>query len=88
MRKILIETDKNHPAIKAYSQAVERGMKSQHVVPSENGWAVKRGGANKATKIFKVQRDAEQYANKIAQNHKSSVFIHGKDGRIRNRKDY
>ncbi|MBP9758863.1 DUF2188 domain-containing protein [Candidatus Dojkabacteria bacterium] len=88
MRKTVLKTNKNHPAIRAYSKAIERGMKSQHVIPNGNGWVVKKAGANKTTKTFKFQKEAEQYANQLAQSQKSSVFIYGKDGRISDRKDY
>jgi len=88
MRKIVIKPDKNHPAIKAYSKAVERGMKAQHVVPKDNGWAVKRARAKKSTKVFNTQGEASKYAKEIAKNNGGSLFIHRKDGRIRDRVDY
>lgn len=61
---------------------------NQHVLPKDNGWAVKKAGANKNTKVFSKQSDAIKYAKDIAKNHKSELFIHSKTGRIRERNTY
>lgn len=57
--------------------------KNQHVVPHENGWAVKGAGNSKATKLTKTQGEAIKKATEIAKNQKSDTKIHGKDGKIR-----
>ena len=60
--------------------------KGQHVVRSSSGgWAVKKAGSSKATSTHVTQADAVKAATKIAQNQKTEVYIHGKDGRIRER---
>lgn len=57
--------------------------KNQHVVPHQNGWAVKGEGNDKATKVTKTQTQAIEVAEKIARNQQSDTKIHGKDGKIR-----
>lgn len=74
------------PEIRAYEEAVKCGMKNQHVVKSDGGWAVKSGGAERAPKTFARQDKAIEHASKIARTKHSDVIIHGKDGRIRERR--
>jgi hypothetical protein len=63
--------------------------KGQHVVRSSTGgWAVKKAGAAKATSTHATQADAVKAATKIAQNQKTEVYIHGRDGRIRERNSF
>jgi len=62
--------------------------KNQHVVPRENGWAVKRAGSTRDTKVFQTQFDAKKFATDIAKNNKSEVFIHSESGRIRERNSF
>ena len=57
--------------------------KNQHVVPHQNGWAVKGAGNEKATKVTSTQADAIKIAQDIARNQKSDTKIHGTDGKIR-----
>ena len=59
--------------------------KNQHVVPRGNDWAVKREGADRATTVVPTQREAIEIAHEIAQNNNSELFMHGRDGRIRDR---
>ncbi len=88
MKKIKYETNQNHPQIKSYKKAVKQGSKSQHVLPKEGSWIVKRAGADKATKVFGKQQEATDFASDIAKRNKTSLFIHRKNGRIRDRIDY
>ena len=78
----------NNSQIESYSRAVERGMSSQHVVPLNGSWAVKRAGADRASKIFDTQRDAVGYAQKVARNRKSELFVHASSGRIKSRQSF
>lgn len=62
---------------------------NQHVVPrSDGGWAVKKAGAERDTKVFDKQNKAIEFAREIAKNNKSELFIHSRDGRIRERNTY
>jgi uncharacterized protein YdaT len=60
----------------------------QHVVPNGSKWNVRRAGASKASGTFATQREAEKRATEIAKHQKTEVFIHGRDGRIRERNSY
>lgn len=62
--------------------------KNQHVVPHENGWAVKGEGNTKATVVTQTQKEANKAATEIAKNQGSEVLIHGENGRIRERNSY
>jgi uncharacterized protein YdaT len=62
--------------------------KDQHVVPHGKDWAVKGAGNQKATSVHKTQKDAIGAAKGIAQNQKSEVVIHRKDGTIRDKDSY
>lgn len=61
---------------------------NQHVVPSNDKWAVKGEGNSKATKITSTQKEAIVAAKEIAKNSNSELVIHGKDGRIREKNSY
>jgi len=62
--------------------------KDQHVVPRENGWAVRGAGNTRDTSHHATQAEAFDAAREIAKNQESEVFIHGKDGQIRERNTY
>lgn len=62
--------------------------RNQHVVPHENGWAVKGAGAQKATSVHDTQAEAISAAKSIAQNQQSEMLIHGRNGQIRERNTY
>ncbi len=88
MNKTLYKTDQNHPQIKEYKEAVEKGEQNYHVLPRGNEWIVKRAGASKPSQVFGTQSEAAVYATSISQNQGTALFIHGADGRIVDRKDY
>ena len=62
--------------------------RNQHVVPRGNKWAVRKAGAEKVTRRFDTQQEAIEVARGIARNQGGEVFIHGRDGRIRERDSY
>lgn len=60
--------------------------KNQHVTPHpKGGWQVKRAGSKKATVKTQTQKDAIRIARDISRIQKSELFIHGKNGQIRER---
>ena len=64
-------------------------MANQHVVRhSTGGWAVKKEGADRASGVFDTQSDAIKEATKIAKNQSSEMFIHDRQGRIRERNSF
>lgn len=62
--------------------------KGQHVVPRKEGWAVKTAGASKASKVYTTEKAAIVAATAKAKKDKSELYIHGRDGRIRERNSY
>jgi uncharacterized protein YdaT len=61
------------------------GSRNQHVVPHERGWAVRGAGSHRASSVHRTQQEAIDTAREIARNQGSELFIHRKDGRIRER---
>lgn len=61
---------------------------TQHVVRHPGGWALKRGGSQRATKVFTTQGQAVSYGRDVARNQGAEFFIHGRNGRIRERNSY
>lgn len=88
MKKTLYKTNQNNPQIKAYKDAVKKGQASQHVLPSQNGWIVKRADSTRTSQIFTTQKEATVYAHGVAQNQGTALFVHGTDGRIVERRDF
>ena len=62
--------------------------KGQHVVPSTGGWSVRKAGASKASSTHATQQEAIVAATQIARNQRTELYIHGRDGRIRERNSY
>ena len=59
--------------------------KNQHVVPHDGGWAVKGEGNSRATSVHRTQAGAIEQAREIAHHQRSELFIHGRNGQIRER---
>lgn len=59
--------------------------RNQHVVPHEHGWAVRGAGSQKASSVHRTQREAIDAGREIARNQNTELFVHGRDGRIRER---
>lgn len=63
--------------------------KTQHVVKSaDGGWAVKKGGSSRATKVYETQKEAIAHGREIAKSQKAEFYIHGEDGKIRDKNSY
>ena len=57
--------------------------KTTHVVKSpKGGWAVKKGGSQRASKVFDKKTDATSYARQQSREWRSELIIHRKDGTI------
>jgi hypothetical protein len=59
-----------------------------HVVPAENGWRVEIAADGRARSVHKTQAEAREAAREIARRTRSELFVHGRDGRIRERNTY
>lgn len=62
--------------------------KNVHVVPKDGNWAVKRENSERPVKITSTQEEAIERAKEIAKNNQSELFIHRKNGTIRERNSY
>ena len=62
--------------------------KNIHVVPHNEGWAVRREGASRVSSIHDTQGDASQAARQTARSQGGETFIHRPNGEIRDRNSY
>ncbi len=60
----------------------------QHVVPHEEGWAVRREGNQRITSKHRKQSTALRKAKSLAKKYKADVIIHRASGGIRDRISY
>ncbi|MDY4788787.1 MAG: DUF2188 domain-containing protein [Bacilli bacterium] len=60
-------------------------MEKYHVTKHSDGsWQVLLGtGSKKAIKKFKTQKEALEYAESLASNRESTVYLHGRNGKVR-----
>ncbi len=59
--------------------------RNQHVVPHGEAWAVRGAGSERATSVHDTQREAIEAGREIARNQHAELFIHGRNGQIRER---
>ena len=88
MKRIIYKTNQNNPQVKAYKEAVEKGRQDHHVVYKDDEWKVITGGAERPLETFRTQEEAVERAKSIARSQGTAVYIHGIDGRIREREIY
>ena len=60
----------------------------QHVVPYEDGWAVRREGNKRVTSKHRKQSTAIRKAKTLAKRYDADVIIHRESGGIRDRISY
>lgn len=62
---------------------------TRHVAPSmTGGWSVRKQGASRASKNFDAQAEAIDYGKELARKDGSDVFVHGRNGMIRDHISY
>ena len=62
--------------------------KSNHVVPASSRWAVKKSGAEKASRLFDTKEKAVAYGRELSKNEKTELYIHKSNGMIQNRNSF
>ena len=62
--------------------------KAHHVVPNNRKWSVRRAGSSRASRTYGTQKEAVEKARESARNQQTELYIHGRDGRIRERNSY
>ena len=66
----------------------DMAKKSNHVVPSSSGWAVRKSGASRASKILPTKEKAIQYGTKLSKSEKTELYIHKQNGMIQDRNSF
>ncbi len=61
----------------------DQGRTRVHVVPTEDGWQVRREGADRATGVYRTQAEATEAAQSVLRRSGGEVRVQGRDGRIR-----
>ena len=62
--------------------------KNVHVVPRGNEWAVVREGNQRASSVHTNQNVAWETGRGLARQDRGEAFLHGQNGRIRERNTY
>ena len=57
-------------------------------MPADGKWAARKSGSSRVSKTFTTQRDAIEFARDLAKKQKTELYIHGRDGKIRERDSY
>jgi len=59
-----------------------------HIVPLENGWAVKREGSERASSVHRTKKEAMDRGRDQAKRDRVERVEHGQDGRIQKSNSY
>jgi hypothetical protein len=57
-------------------------IRALHIVPKSGGWVVTAIGAGQPTQQFARKQDAVQFGESVAKRKRTSLIIHGRDGKI------
>jgi hypothetical protein len=53
-------------------------VRAVHVLPTEDGWQVRKGGKKRICILFETPDEAEKYAQRLATNRKVGVVVHSR----------
>jgi uncharacterized protein YdaU (DUF1376 family) len=59
-----------------------------HTVPHKDGWANKRAGSDRASKVYGTKAEAQAAGRDTARREKVEHLVHRKDGTIGERNSY
>ena len=62
--------------------------KGVHVTPRGGKWAVISSGSTRASKLYGRQQEAIEHATEQARRNNAELYVHGRNGRIRERNSY
>lgn len=63
--------------------------KTYHILPHpKGGWSVKSSSSDKVLRKFPTREKAISNAKKVAKSQKSVIYVHGKDGFVRDSINY
>ncbi len=58
-------------------------VKNVHVVPNNQGWAIRSEGSSRASSRHETQREAVEVGRMIAKKNATTLVIHSRDGRVK-----
>lgn len=64
------------------------GNNDVYVVPTDEGWGVRRPNKTRVSKKFDTKEEAKIYGTELAKNAKSELTILKKDGKIQNKNSF
>ena len=74
--------------IHAEKVSAKKANADQHVVLYKEKWAIKAAGSDKPTSVHDTQHEAIEKAREAAKKQNTVLFIHGRDGHVREQHDY
>lgn len=63
-------------------------MDDFHITPTENGWALKKQGAERASKTASTKAEIVKLASEFLEGKTASLKIHKQDGSIEEERTY
>jgi hypothetical protein len=63
-------------------------MDNYHITPAENGWALKKEGAGRASKTATTKAEIIELASEFLDGKTASLKIHKEDGSIQEERTY
>jgi len=75
-------------AAKVKAKPKPKGTKAVHTVPHDKGWATKRAGSDRVSKVFSTKAEAVKAGRETARREKAEHIIHTADGKIGARNSY
>lgn len=63
-------------------------MDDFHITPTENGWALKKQGAERASKTAATKAEIVKLASELLEGKTASLKIHKEDGSIQEERTY
>jgi hypothetical protein len=62
--------------------------KPVHTVPHEDGWANRREGSDRVSRVYPTKDEAQDAGRDTARNEHTEHIVHNRDGKIGERNSY
>jgi hypothetical protein len=63
-------------------------VRAVHVLPSEQGWEVRKSGRDRTNQVFATQSEALQFAQELSAHQNVEVIVHSKTAETLRREFY
>jgi Uncharacterized protein conserved in bacteria (DUF2188) len=63
-------------------------VRAVHVLPSENGWMVRKSGRDRTNQVFATQADAIRFARELSAHQNVEAIVHAKTAETLRREFY